>query len=426
MKSGILLSVLLLAASCTTAPILETDPPKRDWIVEFSEASSLSSTDFDPIRSAVGSKTIVMMGESIHLSSEFSRVRDMLIRNLHENSDFNLLLFDGSPIEFWIAEEEYLTSRKDVLSGSDFQRTALVGLWQTEEIRSVIDYALRSQTGIGGSDLYLSGYDVQMGQGRRFVRDQSVFESLVGLLKKRDKRLSRTDEEAVVFLDGLVACKRKGFPDSDEQYSRAEEGVRTLTRVVARSANSNGSGLHERILAHLPRLAGYSLEFCRQVKDGNRNYSEVRDEWTSKQFADLFSTLNEKTLVWAHSSRVRQAGSKDGQMSFGAYARSAFPDEIFAIHFTAGSGRTVALTDARGNEIEPIETALLPLDSVSLEEKLSGLSVMDFFVASKHFPARFKPGETTRREPTGFIAIDPRRDFDAYYFVREITAPQMR
>jgi len=425
MKSGILLSVLL-AASCTTAPVPETNLEKRNWIAEFLPASSLSSTDFDPMRSAIGNKSIVMMGESIHLTSEFSRVRDMLIRNLHENADFNLLLFEGSPIEFWIAEEEYMTSRKDVLSGSDFQKSALVGFWQTEEIRSVIDYALRSQTGIGRSDLYLSAYDVQVGQGRRFARDRSVFESLVGLLKKRDKRLSRTDEEAIVFLEGLVACKRKGFPDSDEEYSRAEEGIRTLAQVVARSSKTDSSDLHERVLAHLPNLAGYSLEFCRQVKDGNRNYSEVRDEWSSKQFSDLFSTLNEKTLVWAHSSHVRQSGGKDGKMSFGAYARSAFPDEIFAIHFTAGDGKAVAVTDAKGNEIEAVETALLPLDKLSLEEKLSGLSDMDFFVVSRSFPARFKAEETTRREPAGFMSIDPRRDFDAYYFVREIAAPQVR
>jgi erythromycin esterase-like protein len=279
---------------------------------------------------------------------------------------------------------------------------------------------------MGQSDLYLSSYDVQMGQGRRFVRDRSVFESLVGLLKKRYKRLSRSDEEAIEFLEGLVACRRKGFPDSDEQYARAEEGIRTLTQVVTRSTKNDNSGLHERVLALLPKLAGYSLEFCREVKGGTRTYPEIRDEWASRQFADMFSTLNEKTLVWAHSPRVRQSRGSDGKMSFGAHARSAFPDEIFAIHLTAAGGRAVALTDVRGSEIEPIETELLSLDKVSLEEKLSGLSDKDFFVVSKNFPARFKAEETTRREPAGFIGVDPRKDFDAYYFVREVTVPQIR
>jgi erythromycin esterase-like protein len=427
MKSVFLLSVLLLAASCSTStpvPIVEAE--KRDWIVEFSPAASLSSTDFDPVRMAIGNKSIVMLGESIQLTSEFSRVRDLLIRNLHENADFNLLLFEGSPVELWIAEEEYLSSRKDVLSGSDFQKTALFSLWQTEEIRSVIDYALRSQTGIGRSDLYLSSYDVQIGQGRRFARDRSVFEALLALLKKRDKRLSKADEEAILPLDGLVACKRKGFPDSDEQYSQAEQGIQRLSQVVMRSTRNGASDLHEQVLGLLPKVAGYSLEFCREAKDGKRNYTEVRDEWASRQFADLFSTLNQKTLVWAQSSRIRQSGGKGSQTAFGAYARSAFPEEIFAIHFTAGGGRAIAFTDAKGNEIEPAESGLLPLDSVSLEEKLSGLSAKDFFVVSKNFPARFKDAETTRREPVGVMAIDPRKDFDAYYFVKEVTTPKMR
>ena len=429
MKSGVLLSVLLLAASCSTspsppAPNVETE--KRDWIVAFPPAASLSSTDFDPVRTAAGNKSIVMLGESIHLTSEFSRVRDMLIRNLHENADFNLLLFEGSPIEFWIAEEEYQSSKKDVLSGSDFQKTALFNLWQTEEIRSVIDYALRSQTGVGRSDLYVSSYDVQMGQTRRFARDRNVFEALVGLLKKRDKRLSRADEEAILPLDGLVACKGKGFPDSDEQYSQAEQAIERLSQVVLRSSHHDSNDLHERVLALLPKVAGYALEFCRAAKEGKRNYTEIRDEWASRQFADLFSTLNEKTVVWAHSNHVRQSARKGSQMAFGAYARSAFPEEIFAIHFTAGSGRAVAFTDAKGNEIEPVEAGLLPLDKVSLEEKLSGLGTTDFFVVSKNFPARFKDDETTRREPAGFMTIDPRKDFDAYYFLKEVTPPHLR
>jgi len=427
MKPGFLLSVLFLVASCTTAPAPAVDTEKKDWVVEFPSAASLSSTDFDPIRDVVGSRSIVMLGESMHLTSELSRVRDMLIRNLHENANFNLLLFEGSPIEFWIAEEEYLTSsRKDVLSGADLQKTALFRLWQSEEIRSAIDYALRTQSGVGSSDLYLSSYDVQMGQGRRFARDGAVFESLVRLLKKRYKRLSPADEESIVFLDGLVGCNRKGFPDSDEQYARAEDGIRTLTQVVAQSTKNDNSDYHEKVLALLPKVAGYSLEFCREIKDSKRTYSEVRDEWASKQFADLLSTLNAKTLVWAHSTHVRLSADKNGKMSFGAYVRNAFPDEIFAIHFTAGGGMAVAVTDAKGNEIEAVETPLLPLDKVSLEEKLFGLSEKDFFVVSKSFPARFKAEETTRREPAGVMVVDPRKDFDAYYFVREITAPHMR
>jgi erythromycin esterase-like protein len=386
-------------------------------------ATSLNSTDLDPVRAAVGGKTIVMMGEAIHFTSEISRTRDVLVRNLHERGNFNLLLFEGSPIDFWIAEEEYFSSKKDVLSSSDFQKNALLSFWQNDEIRSVIDYALRSQSGEGISDLYLSSYDVQIGQGRRFSRGRSVFETLVGLLRKRDRRISAADTDAILFLEGLVSCERKGFPDSDEDYVKAEQGIGALSRVVSRTVKTATSDLHEKTLTLLPKMAGYSLEFCREAQDSNRDSAEVRDDWSSRQFVDLFSTLNEKAMVWAHSADIRQAAGKDGRMSFGGYVRSALPEEIFAIHFTGADGRAIAFTDAKGTEIEPIETALLPIEKVSLETKLARLSATDFFVTSERLPLEIGKREATRWEPGGSMTVDPRKDFDGYYFIREISAP---
>ena len=424
MRVCCLLFVLLLAASCG-APPTPANVVEDDSSSGFPPASTLTLTDLDPIRKAVGEKTIVMMGGAIHFSTEFTRARDLLTRNLHESADFNLLLFEGSPVEFWIAEEEYLLSNKDVLAPSDFQKSALPVLWQTEEIRSMVEYALHSQSGMGSSDLYLSSYDVQIGQGRRFARGRTVFETLIGLLKTRDKRITSSDEEAILVLEGLVSCEQKEFPSSDEQYSQAEQGIAALSGVVARSIKQSND-LHEKTLALLPKMVGYSLEFCREARASDRASDETRKEWSSRQFIDLISTLNQKAVVWGHSVDLRQSSPGGQHMSLGAYARGAFPDEVFALHFTAGAGRGIAFTDAKGKEIRPIETALLPLDKVSLESKLSRLGTKDFFLTSNSLPSEFAKEETTRAEPGGFIQIDPRKDFDGYYFVVEVVAPGLK
>src|SRR5688572_1005102 len=300
MKVCCLLFAFLFALSCAkpSEPV-KTEEAKAETTFELPTISTLGSSDLAPVRTAIGGKTLVMLGESIHLTSEFPRVRDMLVRNLHESGEFSLLLFDGSPVDFWIAEEEYLSSTKDVLSGADFQKNALLALWQTDEIRSVIDYALRSQTGIGRSDLYLSSYDVQIGQGRRFARGRSVFETLVGLLKKRDRRVPAAEEEAILFLEGLVGCEKKGFPESDEQYAQAEQGIGALARVAALTGRNSENDLHEKALTLLPKMVGYSLQFCREVKETTRDSAEARDDWASRQFIDLFSTMNHKAMVWA-------------------------------------------------------------------------------------------------------------------------------
>ncbi|HZI51981.1 MAG TPA: erythromycin esterase family protein [Terriglobia bacterium] len=422
MRLCCLLFAFVFAVSCTTARPPAVNVVDDDVPFTLPPASSRSSTDLDPIRKAIGAKTIVMLGGSIHFAGEFSRARDLLVRNLHEGGDFNLLLLEGSPVDYWIAEEEYFSGNKDVLSSSDFQKNALPPLWQTEEIRSVVDYALGSQLGAGSSDLYLSSYGVQIGQGRRFTRGRNVFETLIGLLKTRDKRITGDEERAILLLEGLVSCEQGEFPSSEEQYSQAEQGIGALSGVVARSIKP-ANDLHEKTLALLPRMVGYSLEFCREARESDRDNSEIRDDWSSRQFIELFSTLNQKTLIWADSANIRQSAREGQRMPFGAYVRGALPEEVFAIHFTAGTGHAIAFTDARGEEIRPIETALLPLDKVSLEAKLSRLSATDFFVTSIGLPSEFGMTETTRAEPGGFVTIRPRKDFDGYYYVAEITAP---
>ena len=426
MKRRNLCFLFLVVLSCSKPPDAPKDEPKQDWIFQFPGTASLSSTDLDPIRTTIGEKRVVMMGEAIRGTGDLARVRERLIHNLHEGGDFNLLLFEGSPIEFWIAEEEYFSTKRGVNSSGDFQRTALPGVWQTEEVRSVLEYALSSQAGVGSSDLYLSSYGVQIGLGQRFSQGKSVFEALTGLLQNRDKRISHAEQEAIAALDSLVSCKEKKFPDSEEHYAQAEQGISVLSQVVARTARDSSKDLHEKALTLLPKAASYSLEFCREANENTRNYNEVRDEWASKLFTDLFSTLNQKAFVWAQSAQIRQSQRKEGRMSFGAYARGAFPDEIFSIHFTAGSGRAIAFTNEKGKAIEPTEKLLLPVEKVSLERKLSALSAMDFFIAAKSLPGGFAAEETTRSEPEGLTTIDPRKDFDGYYFVQTVSSPALR
>jgi len=424
MKLRLLLLLLFTTASCSPPAEVKKSPDKS--FAEFPPTSSLNSSDLDPIRTAVNGKKIVMMGESMHLSSELPKAREKLIRNLHESGEFGLLLIEGSPVEFWIAEEEFLSTKPTMESAANFQRTALFGLWQTDEMRTVVDYALRTQAGAGGSDLYMSSYDVQVGQGRRFNEGRGVFETLIELLKKRDQKISPEEREAILSLEGLVGCSRKKFPGSEEESQKAQQGIEALAQVAGRASKSS-EDLHERILAFLPEAVGYSLGLCSQANsETTRTYAEIRDEWASKQFLEMFSILGQKTLIWAHSDHVRQSSRTDRMKSFGAYVRQNLPEAVFAIQFTGATGSALAFKDGRGKEIEPVAKTLLPAEKVTLESKLSALSPKDFFITSRDLPSEFGGQESTRSEPDGSTLIDPRRDFDGYYLVQQINPPRLR
>ena len=77
----------------------------------------------------------------------------------------------------------------------------------------------------------------------------------------------------LLALDSLVSCKEKKFPDSEEHYAQAEQGINVLSQVVARAARDSSKDLHEKALTLLPKAASYSLEFCREANENTRNYT---------------------------------------------------------------------------------------------------------------------------------------------------------
>lgn len=385
--------------------------------------NSLTPTNFDILKNYVNSKKVVMLGESIHLTSEFSTVRKSIIENLYDNEGFELLLFEGSPIEFWIAEEDFIKSHTKSETVQNFQKTALFGLWQTEEIKSVINQTLATQS--TEKPMYISSYDVQIGQGRRFVQGLSVFEEFIKLMNLRGLKFKPSEKKQILFLDNLVSCKRKNFPSSSSDFEKANAHIDQLNTLIKKVKSPSLLKIHDDFLKMLPQFLKYSLNFCREATSSKRNYTEIRDEWASKQFMAQMNSIQKKTIIWAHSGHVRLGQNKNGRLSFGSYAKKQFGDEIFSLLLTANTGSATAFMDASGNEIELTEKPLLSTKDLSLERKLSQLSRSDVFIPVKGNESFFTSKETTRSEPDGLGLIDALIDFDGYYLVQKINPPKL-
>ncbi len=61
--------------------------------------------DYKFLDRAIGSAAIVQLGESLHITQEFPRVRLRLIQYLHEQLGFDTLALEGSLTQTWLAQE---------------------------------------------------------------------------------------------------------------------------------------------------------------------------------------------------------------------------------------------------------------------------------------------------------------------------------
>src|ERR1700730_3061071 len=92
-------------------------------------------SDLDFLASLLEGKSVVQLGESIHMDDEFPRARLLLVRYLHEQCGFDVLAFEGSWIESWIAQDEMYRCRKSPGCPEKMQKLAWFSVWQTEAMR---------------------------------------------------------------------------------------------------------------------------------------------------------------------------------------------------------------------------------------------------------------------------------------------------
>jgi erythromycin esterase len=110
------------------------DVHRLDWRKPYTRS------DYAFLTKLLDGKSVVQLGESIHMTDESPRVRLQLIRYLHEQLGFDVLAFEGSWLRAWLAEDLLYRCKDSVDCVEDAQRLAWFPLWQTDAMRSVLDY----------------------------------------------------------------------------------------------------------------------------------------------------------------------------------------------------------------------------------------------------------------------------------------------
>src|SRR5262245_21474053 len=112
------------------------------------------------LEGSVRDASIVQLGESIHVTAEIPRARLQVVRYLHEQMGFDVLAWEGSLTQSWLAQE-YLYRSSDPVDRriDNAQQMAWFKLWNTAEMRQLMAYVEQSRT--TSRPLYLTSFDVQ-------------------------------------------------------------------------------------------------------------------------------------------------------------------------------------------------------------------------------------------------------------------------
>lgn len=384
----------------------------------------------------VANRSVVELGESIHITEEFPRVRLQLLQRLHEHHGFDVVAFEGTAIGSWLAQDQLYHLEEPLEARAQrAQKLAWFGLWQTEPMLEVMRYVASS---LGTpTPLYLSSFDIQPGSSRAFDGSGAeALDALFGAVSSYEPPTDPTDptrwRDAIA---PLLVCSRSG-QQTPLQREVAEQAVSALEAWLVRASSAVGrlrAEQHALALQQIPASLRASIELCMRVQGaGLRTFQETRDALNAERAIQLRDHVSRshKVMLWAHQSHTNYNVTGSGPASMGQHLRERLADGVYNIGLFAGGGEAVEIRET-SFFLPVVPRQIPPARDFGVEGLLASLRADSYFVdltSLRENAAAFAPWfepRSARYEVSAQTKLVLARDFDAAVFVREVHAPRL-
>jgi erythromycin esterase len=419
---------LVLAAACATdaePTPLSSGPRRLDWSAPY-QAEQYAYFD-----GVLQGRNIILLGESIHMTDELPRARLPIVRYLHEELDFDVLAFEGSAVDAWLAADQMIRSDA-VLSqkAEDVRRAALFGLWQTDAMADVLAYVAETQA--SDRPLYLASFDVQPGSASRFSGDSA--RALDELFAAIERYEPAPDPDALArwraAFAPFLSCFRVAEPRSEEEVRAMDRAMAEAASWFEKAAEQVEPAVHGRSLRLVLASLQGTFELCavQGVRPfGGQTYQRVRDRLNAENAITLRDVVSEsgRVMLWAHHSHVNYNTTGERIPSMGEALRRMAGEDVYAIGLFAGSGEAIEADDASDPPLKIQALAEGPVFTVNAE--LAQLANYDYFLAlgeDAALPAGLRERAVGRIEARIPWPMTLSSDYDAVVFIQRVTAPE--
>lgn len=347
-----IVSVLALFISCETKT---NEQQVADKFLAFSDEQA----SFEPIKTAVKDKRIVILGEAGHADGRTFEIKSKLIEYLNSNNEYDVVLegmgfLDGAVLQGVLPSLCIDSNYLDVAN-------AWNPLWsQTKEASSLVEAMRSGKVSYWGmdcqpslSDYFLIPYLLASSPSVSSVLGGSAFDSLMAI---HDRMMS---------MDTTLTHNELDYFDS--KMSQARKALEEETNLEKK--------------AILDMTIDNALAFLGQVRLGFTEWDAINEginirdrqmaknvEWYLNHFPDR------KIIIWTanfHGAKkidqivYGKEPEPDLYKKFvllGEHLENAFPGQVYSLAFTSGGGSTGFFY---GND----STAIVP-DSTSMEYQL--------------------------------------------------------
>lgn len=375
--------------------------------------------DLQFLKTVLGERRLVQLGESGHGVAEFNHAKVRLIKFLHQQMGFDVIAFESGLFECFNADATAAAHTALAL-----MRNCIFGVWHTNEVLALFEY-IKSTQGTA-RPLTLAGFDTQLSSGVGAAYRPAFFANLVRAIDpERARSVETTDRE---HIERLYAGFQT-YPRTNEARLTEFYGGLELFFQEHRAPLTEQFGMALPLVAE--RSAYSMLRFLEQMRASAERPTDtgpdggggIRDFGMANNLTFLANDLypGRKIMVWAHNFHIRHANSSaQTQPTMGQWIRERFRNELYTIGLYMDRG-----TAAQNNRtIYPINPA--PVNSMEwiMANAGSPLLFMDFLHHQRADGNSWMFGSTVQRDwGVGGFEMIPRDQYDGVLFIDSVKPP---
>lgn len=340
-----------------------------------------TTDDLDFLKSELDGVSVVMLGEQSHGDGASFLAKTRLIKYLHEEMDFDVLVFESGLVDcyrVWKAIE----AGADSLGVFDL---GVFPVWtQSKQVEPLMRYVLNQAK--TNAPLILAGFDIQP-TGSAIPLDQR-FTELKDFLNAYITSFNEADYPVFLQLMADPGKAMRQKPDAEQK----ELFARDISKLQ-RSILAAGSGEEAQVMARSIKNLQQTFDLFWHAdlrKPGNTPHVfNIRDKGMAENMTLLREQIypGKKMIVWGANTHLGygrgflggfkgQDAADPGMVPMGQYLKIDLREQLYTISFTSFEGKVGSM---RG-EVYDIAAAA----KGSLEEKLSHLPLTQGFLSLRN------------------------------------------
>lgn len=306
-------------------------------LINSIEMSEKNTQDLEFLKSVLKDNRIVFLGESIHQDGQTFKAKARFIKYLHENLDYNVVLYEAGQYDMWVTNEEMekgtLGIGKDSIAG--------LGMfnfwWANKETLPLNNYYLQSKK--TNNPITLGGFDIQFSGDLLTEILNKGYLRRIKLLREflANQNISLYDYPFFnQNIDNLTIFRQKKYIEATYSKNEINQLLNELDSIkyrVSKLPKTAETSIYTRYLNDVKNDIQKNLKY----KPGSIKSMQFRDSLMAENLIYQLDSLypNQKVIVWTANVHLYKKYHTNDYKPLGQYIKERYKNQSYAIGFTS-------------------------------------------------------------------------------------------